>query len=101
MNEFNPVIFLILVSFAYDCSNQKDYCMESAGRKGGSFYSNAESACLSYLSYQESIRIGEERNQSISIYRILSEESFLSCVYKTIEKRKCEKKSEYIPHFGY
>ncbi len=94
------VVLWILI-FILNCTDQKDYCKSKAGKKGGSFYSDSESACLSYLSYQESIRNNEERNQPTTLYRFLADESLLACLYKTIEERKCENESEYIPHIGY
>lgn len=98
---FKVAVLIFMLVGSMNCTDQKDYCKESAGNKGGSFYSDAKSACLSYISYQESIKSEEAKNQSTAIYRFLSDESLIACVYKTIEEKKCDKKSEYIPHFGY
>lgn len=94
------VVFWFLLSFA-NCTDQKDFCRESVRRKGGSLEGDAESLCLGYVVLENSVRINEERGRPSSIYRFLSDQNLVGCLYKTIEERKCEKKSEYIPHFGY
>lgn len=95
------VVFWFLLSFA-NCTDQKDFCRQTVEGKGGGFFEgDAESLCASYLVFDQTVRINIESGRPSSFARFLSDQYLLLCLYKTIEERKCEKKSEYIPHFGY
>ncbi|MCW7480768.1 hypothetical protein [Leptospira kanakyensis] len=97
--KFLGVVLWILFSIV-NCTDQKFYCMESV-RRGGGLEGDAESLCLSYLALENSVKIDEERGRPSSATRFLADQNLVGCLYKTIEERKCENKSEYIPHFGY
>lgn len=85
-----------------NCTDQKDFCMESLRRKGGGVLEgDAESLCLGYAVLDNSARISEEHGRPSSATRFLADQNLVGCLYKTIEERKCDQKSEYIPHFGY
>ncbi|PJZ46580.1 hypothetical protein [Leptospira brenneri] len=94
------MLFYFLLIFL-NCTDQKDFCMESVRRKGGSLEGEAKSLCLGYLVLDNSVRINEERGRPSSATRFIADQNLVGCLYKTIEERKCEKKSEYVPHFGY
>lgn len=89
------ILFLIL-----NCTDQKDYCMESV-RTGGVLEGDAESLCLGYVVLDNSVKTSGERGRPSSATRLLADQNLLGCLYKTIEERKCENKSKFIPHFGY
>lgn len=93
------VVLSILFAIV-NCTDQKFYCMESV-RREGVLEGDAESLCLSYVVLENSVKINEEHGRPSSATRFLADQNLLGCLYKTIEERKCEKESEYIPHFGY
>lgn len=97
--KFLGVVLWILFSIV-NCTDQKFYCMEIV-RTGGVLEGDAESLCLGYVALENSVKMDEERGRSSSVNRFLADQNLVGCLYKTIEERKCENKSENIPHFGY
>lgn len=92
---------LILTILVLQCSNQKEQCRTRLETKGWGLYPDAESACLTYLGFENITKSNEEKGRSTTVSKILADEALVTCLYKTLEERKCDKKSDYIPHFGY
>lgn len=103
MRNIFIIILHISIFITTHCTDQKDYCNESVrrSRKGGNVDGDAKSLCLGYLVLENSAKRNEERGQPSSFSRFLADQNLVGCLYKTVEERKCDKKSEYIPHFGY
>lgn len=95
-------VVLLVVLLILNCTNQKEYCKKSVRSEGGGVLEgDAESLCLGYVVLENSVKTNEELGRPSSATRLVADQNLLGCVYKTIEERKCENKSEYIPHFGY
>lgn len=52
------VLFLMLVG-SMNCTDQKDYCMESVQREGGFYSGSASTVCLGYLANQNYANVAE------------------------------------------
>lgn len=89
-----------MFSVYINCSNQKDQCLKRAETKGGEKYQDSSSACATYAVLTETARTDEEQGRSAFATRILANEALVVCLLKAVEERKCQSKSEYIPHFG-
>lgn len=100
LSKFLGVVLWILFSIL-NCTNQRDYCMESVSRKGLLFSGSAKSVCIGSLANQNFANVAEANGQSSRFDRWISDQSLINCLYKTIEERKCKNESVYIPHFGY
>lgn len=101
MRNIFIIILHISIFITTHCTDQRDYCNESVRRQGGSLEGDAKSLCLGYLVLENSAKRNEERGQPSSFSRFLADQNLVGCLYKTVEERKCDKKSEYFPHFGY
>lgn len=101
INQLKVVVLFLMLVGSMDCTDQKDHCMESVQREGGFYSGSASSVCLGYLANQNYANVAEANGQSSRFNQWLADQSLTNCLYKTMEERKCDKKSEYIPHFGY
>ncbi|MCW7489019.1 hypothetical protein [Leptospira meyeri] len=101
LGYMKSLIFILFLTML-NCTDQKDFCRQTVERKGGGFFEgDAESLCASYLVFDNTVRINIESGRPSSAARFFSDQYLVRCLYKTIEERKCDQKSEYIPHFGY
>ncbi|WP_167881881.1 hypothetical protein [Leptospira jelokensis] len=93
-------LYLFLLLFSLSCSNQKEYCESRAETKGGEKYQDSKSACATYLVMTEIANTSEAQGRSPFTARIIASEAFATWLIKISEERKCDQKSEYVPHFG-
>lgn len=94
------LIVAIMFSVYINCSNQKDQCLKSVETKGGQTYQDSSSACATYVVLEGMAKTNEEQGRSPFIERLVAGEALAICIVKAVEERKCQSKSEYIPHFG-
>ncbi|WP_135617367.1 hypothetical protein [Leptospira kemamanensis] len=96
LGEVLLVVFLIL-----NCTNQKEYCF-SRLKEGPDIQGiNSNGACSLYLYNDQELIAKREREVISHRENSIANSMLLLCLQNAIEERKCENKSEYIPHFGY
>ncbi|TGM39446.1 hypothetical protein EHQ75_10620 [Leptospira levettii] len=102
LNITLKILIIALMILAHiHCSNQKDQCIKMAETKGGEKYQDSSSACATYIVLEGMAKTNEEQGKSPFIERLVASEALAICIVKAVEERKCQSKSELIPHFGY
>ncbi|PJZ46582.1 hypothetical protein [Leptospira brenneri] len=94
-------LFLFLLLFFLCCSNQKEYC--SSSLKEGPDIQGIDSKGAGSLYVYYDNELNKKREDGVITIRENSivNSMLILCLQKTYKERKCEGKSEFVPHFGY